>query len=427
MSAKDPARSASIQAAQTARSALQAGRWADAANLYQKLLTAHPGQPEATHGWGMAMCQLGQPAMGIAMMQRALAAEPANPHFLFTLSQALQRSDRSQSFDLLARAAELAPRDVATVLAHAEALRERGRVRDALAAVSRLCDGAGATNQAARRLRVELLFELDELAHAEREQGSLLALWPALAPEYRMGHALPAGTTPAEPPSLPGDLAAAAPHAAEMNLRVIDGLLDDFDSYRAQALAQRYHAVQYAEQNFPGVQTDGQACDALMQRIATLLGRTIKWSSPDNGAFRLSDAGSSARADIHVDQPATESLRHHAGVLYLNEPAQCRGGTSFWRHKATGWSRRPSADELRAQGFSSALDFQRRALKATQKLPFEALKAGRAGWEPLFEVPMRANRLVVYRSDFFHSISDVFGSTPQDGRLVQLFFFETVG
>jgi hypothetical protein len=41
-------------------------------------------------------------------------------------------------------------------------------------------------------------------------------------------------------------------------------------------------------------------------------------------------------------------------------------------------------------------------------------------------VPMRHNRMVIYRGDFFHSIGEVFGSKMDDGRLVQLFFFETV-
>lgn len=436
------------QALQTARSALQAGRWSDAANLYQKLLAAHPGQAEATHGWGLAMCQLGQPALGIAMMQRALAAEADNPHFLFTLSHVLARSDRSQAFMLLGRAAGLAPEDAAIALAFAQALRERGQPREALAVIARLVAGAGAGNQAARRAQVELHFELDDLDAMGDSLRRLLAQWPELASDYRLGHARPAsglayngpapGSLTARPASshaqpsgcmqhpLPDDLAAAAPFAVEMNLGVFDGFVEDFAAHRRDALARRYHAVAYAEQNFPGVQTDGQHCDALMQRIATLMGRTIKWNSPDNGACRLSYADSSARADIHIDQPATESTRHHAGVLYLNEPAQCRGGTSFWRHQATGWSCRPTLAALKAQGFGSSADFQRRCLKTTQKLPFEALKAGRAGWELLFEVPMRANRLVLYRSDFFHSISDVFGSTPEDGRLVQLFFFETV-
>ncbi len=48
----------------------------------------------------------------------------------------------------------------------------------------------------------------------------------------------------------------------------------------------------------------------------------------------------------------------------------------------------------------------------------------RDSWQALLEVPMRHNRLIVYKGHYFHSISNVFGDTPENGRLVQLFFFE---
>jgi hypothetical protein len=55
---------------------------------------------------------------------------------------------------------------------------------------------------------------------------------------------------------------------------------------------------------------------------------------------------------------------------------------------------------------------------------FSDLTQGRDQWDMLFEVPMRFNRLIVYRSDYFHAIGRVFGSGLPDGRLTQLFFFE---
>ena len=45
-------------------------------------------------------------------------------------------------------------------------------------------------------------------------------------------------------------------------------------------------------------------------------------------------------------------------------------------------------------------------------------------WEWLFEVPMRFNRLIIFRSDFFHAITELFGDRPENGRLVQLLHFE---
>jgi hypothetical protein len=46
-------------------------------------------------------------------------------------------------------------------------------------------------------------------------------------------------------------------------------------------------------------------------------------------------------------------------------------------------------------------------------------------WHKYDVVANRYNRLVMYRGDLFHMSNDYFGSTPQDGRLFQLFFFDT--
>jgi hypothetical protein len=47
-------------------------------------------------------------------------------------------------------------------------------------------------------------------------------------------------------------------------------------------------------------------------------------------------------------------------------------------------------------------------------------------WHKYDVIANRYNRLVLYRGDLFHSSLDYFGSTSQDCRLFQLFFFDTV-
>jgi hypothetical protein len=160
-----------------------------------------------------------------------------------------------------------------------------------------------------------------------------------------------------------------------------------------------------------------------MRRIARVLGRDIKWDSPDNGAFRVSPADATARCDIHVDSEVRTDI--FAAVLYLNLPEHCRGGTLFWRHRATGWERRPSPEQLAGRGYASFSQFEKRWMPVARQRPFGELQQERdAAWECLLEVPMRFNRLIVYRSDFFHSIGELFGERPEDSRFVQLFFFE---
>jgi hypothetical protein len=50
--------------------------------------------------------------------------------------------------------------------------------------------------------------------------------------------------------------------------------------------------------------------------------------------FRYEPAGSAARRPVPREPHVDEVLL--AGVLYLNRPDQCRGGTSFYRHVETG-------------------------------------------------------------------------------------------
>jgi len=177
--------------------------------------------------------------------------------------------------------------------------------------------------------------------------------------------------------------------------------------------------------NFPGIQTGAQECSAIMQRIADALGCDLKWDSPDNGAFRLSSAADTARCDIHVDSDAGNDS--YAAVLYLSLPEHCSGGTGFWRHRETGWERRPSAEQLAALGYASFLDFERRWIPVGRQQPFAELRKQRAqAWDCVFEIPMRFNRMIVYRSDFFHAIGELFGDRPENARLVQLFYFQAV-
>jgi hypothetical protein len=49
----------------------------------------------------------------------------------------------------------------------------------------------------------------------------------------------------------------------------------------------------------------------------------------------------------------------------------------------------------------------------------------RENWELLFTVPMRFNRLILFRSYLWHTAGISFGDTPENARLIQLFFWES--
>jgi hypothetical protein len=115
--------------------------------------------------------------------------------------------------------------------------------------------------------------------------------------------------------------------------------------------------------------------------------------------YRLNYAGELPNAAIHSDL----GWGTHALVLYLCDGD---GGTAFWKHRATG------AETI----YVGDVDL------------FEKVRNDwndAAQWEQRSLVPLRLNRATIYESALFHSRYpfEAFGSTPEDGRLVAVAFF----
>jgi tetratricopeptide (TPR) repeat protein len=386
--------------------------------------------------------------LALGLLRLAAASRPPQARFHLDYGRALAGAGRLRDAAAELRAScDLAPdaaalRDLASVLYRVGELSEAERHFAACAALDPNFPNA---HEALARLQ----YRRDALDESVASYRSALALQPALAKQLNIGfvrHRRPdgGGGGDAAPLDLPppawqllapeeaGTGALRDAHALrsaceERSLLIFDDFLEDPFSHRQRALGLAYasgHASGLV--NFPGVQTGAQDATAALQRIANALGRDLKWDSPDNGAFRVSAATDSARCDIHVDSEDRENI--FAAVLYLSLPEHCRGGTSFWRHRESGWERRPSREELAAKGYGSFLDFERRWIPVSRQRPFAELQqARRAAWDCVFEIPMRFNRLIVYRSNFFHAIGSLFGDRPDNARLVQLFYFQTVG
>jgi tetratricopeptide (TPR) repeat protein len=390
-----------------------------------------PGHPQVLHLLGVAYIGVGQPDIGMAYFRRAIAADPQAAEFRRNLATALATAQRwGEVAEELEAYCAMRPGDAQALadLAQAHMYQERhDEARTLLERALVLSPGRADWHVALARWhyrRWDMPAAVDNIRHA-------VALQAGLARNLNIGYVEP-DRAAAAPPSFaemldgspagsPADLESAC---LDRDLLVIDDVLDDPLAYRAQALAL---CAQQAERNerlsFPGVQTPPQPCGGLMQRVSNALGRALKWDSVDHGALRVSLAGDSARADVHVDSPTIENI--FGGVLYLSLPQHCRGGTSFYRHRRSGWDRRPGASTMRAAGYESFLDFQKRNVRPNRTQPFaQWLQQRDETWERIFEVPMRFNRLVVFRSDFFHAITELFGEHAENGRLVQLLHFE---
>ncbi len=423
-----------VEIFEAGRRAHRDGKLVEAVNAYVAALKLAPELVEVLHFQGLAMVHLGQRELGLGLLRLSVARVPGNATFHFNLGQALRPGDAPAALAALGRAAALAPEDHDFAIAHAELLLQHDEVAAGIDELERA--------RALRPRRWETLQGLAQLyyrsnqtalARERFEQG--LSMHAALAQSCRIGFAAArgdrAGTESAvhwtgAPDSSLADAAALRRFVDDCDLHIIDDFVLDPAAYRRHALTLPFHQQRYAGQNYPGAQTDGYDCQDIMERIATALGRDIKFISPDNGSYRISYADALARTDIHVDNESGDNFNFYAGVLYLNPPEQCQGGTTFWRHRPTGWCRRPPEADVRAAGYPSFWHFQKRWLANDAMKKFNDLRQRRGDWQALLEVPMRHNRLIIYRGHYFHSISSVFGSTPADGRLVQLFFFESV-
>lgn len=411
------------------------GRWQAAFSAFQAALAASPGHPAALAGLGSSALALGQVDLGLGWLRMAAAADANDAGIRLTFGRALAQARRLDEAAVELRAALSqspgadAARDLAAVLVRLGALDEAEQWFDTAA---RQSPGRADLHEALARLQ----YQRDALDRAVASHQRAAELDPSLTRRLNIGFVRHRpGVSPTAAASsaaaLAGDSAAgydALRRACEdRSLLILDDFLDDPHAYRAQALALDYGAGQDAGPvNFPGAQTAAQACGTIMQRIADALGRDLKWDSPDQGAFRFSGAADTARCDIHVDSESRRDI--YAAILYLSLPEHCVGGTAFWRHRATGWERRPSPEQLAAQGYQSFIEFERRWIPIGRQRPFAALREERAAaWDLVLEVPMRFNRLIVYRSDFFHAIGELFGDRAENARLVQLFYFESIG
>lgn len=211
---------------------------------------------------------------------------------------------------------------------------------------------------------------------------------------------------------------------AHLSRLVIDDFYSNPEAVRQFALSLGYldAATGRDQLYYRGAQStpDHRYTRVGMDLISAVLRRVTSWSAP-HGDFRLlrqRDAGdTSGRTWIHYDSVHTR----YAAIVFLNLPAQCQGGTVFYRHKHFGLDRMPDPDSVLA-----------RDLLAKTGLTWDQLIAKIAedgfdvesNWEKVGDVEMRFNRCVIFDCRQFHARIDGFGETKETIRLTQNFFFD---
>ena len=193
------------------------------------------------------------------------------------------------------------------------------------------------------------------------------------------------------------------------NSLTIDNFYSDPMRVREFALSQEF-AVRG---NYPGQRTKSFLTDSLKKKMRDILypfaGEITYWGSDDTennytGSFQYTV--SEDRSWIHAD-----STTDWAAVCYLTPDAPLSAGTGIFRHKATGWSHYDYKRENEPGYVESA--------------PPGNEMRDYTKWEMVDRIGNVYNRLIMYRADNYHVSLDYFGQNMHDGRLFQVFFFNT--
>lgn len=182
----------------------------------------------------------------------------------------------------------------------------------------------------------------------------------------------------------------------QTNVIITDDFYGDPDSVRNFALAQPFDVTG----NYPGGRTKSFLNADLKEAMQTIVwnsgGEITNWYNVDGmtGSFQLTTAED--RSWIHTDH-----FNKWAAVCYLTPDAPVTSGTGLFMYKKNSAR---TVEEMNGEEYD-AQDMTK--------------------WIMYDRIANKYNRLVMYRGNLFHSSLDYFGSTPQDSRLFQVFFFDT--
>ncbi|MBC2776319.1 DUF6445 family protein [Parasphingopyxis marina] len=195
------------------------------------------------------------------------------------------------------------------------------------------------------------------------------------------------------------------------SLIVLDDFLADPHAARRRALALDYDP-KFKRGNYPGLlSTNPLPIQGLEASVSKIVGRPVA-PAPDttHNHCRLTLKADKGKSGVHVD-PC-----FYSGILYLSLDEHCRGGTDFFRHRRTGLDAVPGDPaRIAATGYADA--------NALIEDVVNRDTTNAARWERTTRVPMRFNRLILFKPWQFHNAGPGFGSSPETGRLVHLMFF----
>lgn len=188
------------------------------------------------------------------------------------------------------------------------------------------------------------------------------------------------------------------------NLFVIDSFYTNPDETREFILKQDFKV----RGNYPGQRTISYANEDMkndiQKVIEPLCGKITYWKSGNesdnyNGSFQYTT--SRDRSWVHTDHGTD-----WAGVLFLTPNAPLSGGTGIYMYE----------DGTR---------FEKEARERKINKLVNDHSQDMTKWKLVDRIGNVYNRLVLFNSKQFHTSMDYFGNSKEDGRLFQVFFFNT--
>ena len=179
---------------------------------------------------------------------------------------------------------------------------------------------------------------------------------------------------------------------------VIDDFYDSVDKTRDFILTTDFNV----QGNFPGFRTTAYVNEEIKTYFEKKLNTKVTyWGNGYNGSFQYT----TEEMDSWIHRDETE----WAAVLYLTPDAPISSGTAFFKHKLTGIE---DLDEYNA------------ASSENQQL-LNADSCDMSKWDMVDFIGNKYNRLILFRGTRNHRSMKYFGKDKHDGRLFQLWFFNT--
>jgi hypothetical protein len=174
-----------------------------------------------------------------------------------------------------------------------------------------------------------------------------------------------------------------------INTIIIDDFLECPDKVRESALSLEF----YRTGGFPGVRTDSADHEYqayIKNKVEAILNLQITEFKQDSFCFQL--CLDDHKTWLHHDET------QWAGILYLTPDAPAGAGTAIYRHVPTGIYVGPAQLDVNDTD----------------------------NWEIITAIGNVYNRLVIYKGQQYHrSLISGFGTSLENGRLTQTFFFNT--